>query len=552
VARLRDGATAFARLSLGERIGLARSMQAGYVRVAEQSVRAGCQAKGITPGTPLEGEEWGSGPWCVVRYLRLIAESLEGLDRSGNPPIGSVKHLADGGLAVGVLPGNRLDRVLFSGITIDARLEAGMSESDLHARRASWYKWDHRESATVLVLGAGNIASIPPMDVITKMFIEGKVCLLKMNPVNAYLGPFIEEAFGEAIRRKFLAVTYGGAEEGEYLANHPGIAEIHLTGSDRTYNAIVWGPPGPDRESRKARNQPLLSKPFSAELGNISPVIVMPGVYSNNQLEFQAAAIAGAAVFNAGFNCNSAKMLVTPLGWRQRGHLLRAVEGAFQALPTRKAYYPGAEQRWRRLTSNRSKLKKYGSTADGHLPWTLMPGLDSTNPHEAAFSTEPFCSILSETEIGSSDPIEFLERAVDFVNRRLWGTLSASLVVPASAFSDPRIAEAVERAIARLRYGVVTINGWTGLIYSCGAAPWGAYPGSSQSDIQSGTGWVHNAGMLEGVEKVVMRHPLTVAPKPVSFPNHRTAHTLMRRITALDERASWMRLAGVVAAALRG
>ena len=36
------------------------------------------------------------------------------------------------------------------------------------------------------------------MDVLTKMFNEGKVCILKMNPVNAYLGPFLEEAFADA------------------------------------------------------------------------------------------------------------------------------------------------------------------------------------------------------------------------------------------------------------------------------------------------------------------------------------------------------------------
>jgi aldehyde dehydrogenase (NAD(P)+) len=60
----------------------------------------------------------------------------------------------------------------------------------------------------VFVLGAGNIAAIPPMDVLTKMFNEGKVCILKMNPVDAYLGSFIEEAFKEAIDKNYLAVVY--------------------------------------------------------------------------------------------------------------------------------------------------------------------------------------------------------------------------------------------------------------------------------------------------------------------------------------------------------
>lgn len=84
VTRLREGAPAFARLSLEERIALARSMQSGYLRIAPRSVEAACKAKGIRAGTPAEGEEWATGPWCVVRYLRLVAESLDALRESGN------------------------------------------------------------------------------------------------------------------------------------------------------------------------------------------------------------------------------------------------------------------------------------------------------------------------------------------------------------------------------------------------------------------------------------------------------------------------------------
>ena len=46
VARLREAAPAFAGLSIDDRIGLVRSMQAGYLRIAERSVHAACAAKG--------------------------------------------------------------------------------------------------------------------------------------------------------------------------------------------------------------------------------------------------------------------------------------------------------------------------------------------------------------------------------------------------------------------------------------------------------------------------------------------------------------------------
>ena len=552
VARLREAAPGYARLPIPERIALARSMQAGYLRVADQIVQAGCAAKGLPAGTPAEAEERATGPWAVVRHLRLVAESLASIQRTGNTPIGKLSRTEDDRLAVRVFPASAVDGVLFSGITVDVRMQAGIGEAELHASRAGFYRDRPHDGRTVLILGAGNLPGIPVMDAISKLFNEGKVCLLKMSPVNAYLGPLLEKAFAEAIRRSLLAIAYGGAEEGSYLAHHAGIDEIHLTGSDRTYDALMWGPPGPEQDARKARNAPLLSKPVTAELGNVSPVLVVPGPYSDRELAFQAEGIAGAVAHNASFNCNSPKMLVTPTAWRTRSALLNAIERVLSETPVRRAYYPGAEERWRRLVEGRDEIRTLGTAGPGQLPWTLLPRLDATDLREPAFRTEPFCSILSEVEVGSDDPVEFLERGVDFVNNRLWGTLTADLVVHPTSLKDPRVAQALEAAIARLRYGVVAVNTWSGYAFVYGTPPWGAYPGSNPWDIQSGTGWVHNTPMLEGIEKAVLRHPLTIVPKPTTFRSHRTAHVVLRRLTRLEERGSWASVPGVVAAAMRG
>ncbi len=74
-----------------------------------------------------------------------------------------------------------------------------------------------------------------------KLLVEGQVCVLKMNPVNDYLGPFLEEAFGNLVRDGFVQLVYGGADVGDYLCHHPGIDEIHITGSAATHDAIVFG-----------------------------------------------------------------------------------------------------------------------------------------------------------------------------------------------------------------------------------------------------------------------------------------------------------------------
>jgi hypothetical protein len=81
--------------------------------------------------------------------------------------------------------------------------------------------------------------------------------------------------------------------------------------------------------------------------------------------------------------------------------------------------------------------------------------------------------------------------------------------------------------------------------------PWGGHPSSTLTDIQSGCGWVHNTPMLEGIEKAVLRHPLTARPKPTYFPSHRTANVVMSSMTGLEENASWKKVPGVLAAAIR-
>ena len=278
LSRLKDSAQGWAERPMGARIALARSLLAGVGRLAERIVAAGCVAKGILPGTPPEGEEWLASAYTTHRILRQTVDSLVALERLGNTAVGPMHRTQDGRLAVRVFPADGLDALLFAGLSGEVHLEAGVDEPTVHAERASFYRGRRHGGRVCLVLGAGNVNSIPAADVVAKLFNEGKVCLLKMNPVNAYLGPLLEEAFAEAVTQGVLAIVYGGAEEGGYLAHHPAVDEVHITGSDSTHDLLVWGPPGKERAERMAHRSPLLAKEVSSELGNISPVLlVTPG-----------------------------------------------------------------------------------------------------------------------------------------------------------------------------------------------------------------------------------------------------------------------------------
>lgn len=552
IAHLREAAWKFATLPMEKRIALVTAMQQGCLKVAEAMVQAGCKAKDIPLDSNLEAEEWSTGPWGVVRQLRLIRESLQSLAKTGNTPIGKIKRTVTGNLAVQVYPCNAIDGMLFKDVTVDVHMQPDVTESRLESERASFYKKPNHQGKVLLVLGAGNIAAIGMMDIITKMFNEGKVCILKINPVNAYLGPYIEEAFKAAIDQNFLAVVYGGAEVGRHLVYHPNIDEVHLTGSDKTYDQIVWGNGGQEADERRAQNQPLLRKPITSELGNVSPIIIVPGPYTDKEIRFQAKQIATAFTMNASFMCCSAKVLVMPKDWEGTARFIKALQEVCAEIPARSAYYPGAEDRWQAIVKNRVNVSQIGQAKSGELPWAFITDLNPDDADEVFFKEEPFCSVIASVQVGSANPVEFLQAATAFVNNRLWGTLNATVIVHPKSLKDANTNTAFEQAISQLQYGTIAVNTFIGILFLAGSAPWGAYSGSTSRDIQSGNGFVHNTSMLEGIEKVVIRAPLTAFPKPAWFASHRKAKTVTKRLLAMEENASWAKVPGIVIAAMQG
>jgi aldehyde dehydrogenase (NAD(P)+) len=241
--------------------------------------------------------------------------------------------------------------------------------------------------------------------------------------------------------------------------------------------------------------------------------------------------------------------VILPGNWELRERFLEALRQALQRAADRLAYYPGARQRLERFTGAHRGMS-FGGKSEGSLPWTLISGMNP-DANDPLFREESFVPILVETAVGSSDPVAFLEEAVNFANDRLWGTLAAGIVVHSRTMKDPTTGSAVERAIGRLRYGSVNLNAWSGLLFAFCTPPWGGHPSSAPADIQSGTGFVHNTPMLEGIEKAVMRHPITMKPRPPYSISHRTGHQLMRRMTALDQQASWTKVPAVLGAAMR-
>ena len=551
VTHLQDHKRAWAGLPIAERIALLDELRARLEQVSARWAGAAARAEGLPEGSHGAGEEWLVGPYMMQRNLRLLRQSLAEIARHGRPRIpGPVRTLADGQVTAQVFPHSIYDRALFPGVTAEVWMEPEVSREQLADTQALAYQ-QPAEGAVALVLGAGNVSSIGPTDALYKFFVENRVVAYKMHPVNAYLGPLIEEAFAPLVARGFLRVVYGEAAEGEYLCSHPGVDEIHITGSHHTVEAIAFGP-GAEGQQRKAERRPRLDKPISAELGNVSAVIVVPGAWSDVDVRYQAENLVSSLANNAGFNCNATRLVIQQAGWYKRHRLLDEMRRLLGQVAPRSAYYPGAAERFERFAQAHPEAEQFGRPDAGQLPWMLIPELSPDRPEDLCFHTEAFCGVFGETALEASSAAEFLERATDFVNEKVWGTLNVTLIVHPSSLRDQETAAALERAVARLRYGTVSINHWAAVGFGLMTTPWGAFPGHDLYDVQSGIGVVHNTLMFSRPQKTVVRSLFEAWPKPPWFVSHRTALPLAKALADFERRPTPLKLAGITWHGVRG
>jgi acyl-CoA reductase-like NAD-dependent aldehyde dehydrogenase len=553
LARLVANKDAWLKVGTAERAELLQQCIVQTKKTAKDWVRAACQAKGIDMKSPRAGEEWLGGPMATIRNLRLFREAMLA---GGEPPLPGMRTTVSGQTAVKVFPQNTFDGILFGGITAEVWLEPGRPATQgriYREKREGKSGLDGAGHGGVgLVLGAGNVASIGPMDAIYKLFVDDEVALVKTNPVNAYLQPFWEESFRPLLDLGVFAVVRGGAEVGAYLCNHPDISTVHITGSDRTHDAIVWGPPK-EQAQRKREGRPVLKKPITSELGAVTPCIIVPGQWTQEELAYQAENVAGMVTNNASLNCNACKMLVMSEGWAQKEEFLGLVRAALENTPARQAYYPGAQERFQGFLDRYPNAEMLGERTKEVVPWTILPEVPP-EAGEYALSNEAFCGVLGQTYLPESDPGAFLEAATRFANDVCWGTLSCMVLI--SPREEERYQRSFEETLAGLRYGGIAVNTWAAMNYALVTTTWGAFPGHPLEDIQSGRGVVHNGLLLDHPQKSIVRAPfvwrmpLPFMPplKHAYFASHKSLHTLGEALVAFEADPSIFTIGPVLSA----
>ncbi|SFM34930.1 aldehyde dehydrogenase family protein [Shimia aestuarii] len=548
----------WARLPIPERIRLLSAMKDGVMSVSQGWAEESARKKGLKPGTPVAGEEWIAGPYACMAGCNGLISTLSQMQGKSFVDHLHTRQLATGQLAVRVLPHSLWDRLLLSGVSAEVWMQDGVTASNLKQHVATAYDTPEKDrfGKVALVLGAGNVAAITPLDVLQKLILENQVVILKMNPVNDYLTDYYRIAMKPFIDEGYLRIVKGDAKGGAYLCEHPVIEELHITGAGSTHDAIVWGV-GEEAEANRKAGTPKNTKRFTSELGSVSPTIVVPGPWSAADIRFQAENIATMKLHNSGHNCVACQALVMPKGWNKGARLMEVVKSV-AAKSTRPTWYPGAEQR---LETHKGSGRNIQTVDRGKAAPPLV--ISDLEEQPANCSVEVFGPAMGMIELEAPDPATYLENAIAYANDELSGTLGCQILI------HPRTIRKIgkkrfEEIVSKLRYGTIGINGWCGLGFLITACPWGGFPGHTLEDVGSGIGTVHNSFMLEDTERTVVRAPwrpfprgllslqFTLLPRPPFFITNKQQHKIGEALTRFQHKPVWRKLPKIFYHALLG
>ncbi len=477
-----------------------------------------CSDNKGTTKTPAEGEEWLGGPFAAVLATQYYIETLQSNDdlssNSYNKEENSYK----------VFPNKFIEKITFPFINAKVYFNKSMSFEDINKFRGFSKRFDIDPSIT-LVLGAGNFSSIPYLDVLYHLITRRSVILLKLNPVNEYLKPVFEKVFQNFIERGYLIITTGNIEESKYMATHTGVNHIHLTGSDKTFEEIVYGRELNDKEKKLKNISKVNTKPITSELGNVTPFIIHPGKWSTSDIKYQARKIVTGKLNNNGFNCIAAQVVVLPDGWGQTETLIKYIKFYMNKAKDRKAYYPDSIERLNKLEKDKSyeRVNKL-SCVTPHLTREIK----AYNKYEL---DEVWSSALYFKKIEYASPEDYSLKAIQYCNEELWGNLGVSVIMKHHRKKHNR--HILENYIEKLNYGTVAINEWAAIGYIIPQLPWGGYPGNKDNDIQSGQSVVHNTFLFESPLKGVVDTKFRISRliDPPWYITNRKSRRLFKNLT---------------------
>ena len=364
-----------------------------------------------------------------------------------------------------------------------------------------------QQGSVSLVLGAGNQTFLTMIDVLDRIFLHSECVLIKHHPLRPYLMKPFQKILRALIEDDVLRMVVDESNDvTAELIQHPSIQHVHLTGSTQTYNKVT--------ELVKAATKSKTCG-ITAELGCATPWIVVPGPWSDNELENAAKLLVGSKKANGGCNCLSPQVVVVPpkrvfnTELFNTDYFCALIEKELRTQATVPCYYPGSTKRKQDFCAVYTESKtissdKYTTNATSGDDISVIY-LKSDDKNLYCIENEVFGSLLVIVEMESdiADLPSYLDDVVKFVNSKVYGTLSCTVL--SSKDTDSRL---IDKMVANLNYGMIAVNNWTGLGYTTAGlgGTWGPHP--CDTGEQSGRGRVGNILELHGIIKTVLRSTL--------------------------------------------
>ena len=466
-----------------------------------------------------EGEEWIGGPFACIYAIQYFIDSLQNEDGL------NISNFDDSKKSYKVFPTKTIEKLLFPFLEGEVRFGKNLSFEQINEFRGFANRFKNNKSKITLILGAGNVSSIPVLDALFHMIAYKSVIYMKLNPVNDYLLPIFTQVFEPFISRGYMIITEGDMEASKYLTQHEGFHHTHLTGSNFTYENIVYGKILNDKE-RSVKTLPKINKkPITTELGNVTPIIVHPGNWSRSEIKHQAKKIVTAKLNNSGFNCIAAQVIVLPKDWKHTQKLKDDILFYLKKVGDTTSYYPGASENLDQLleTENYEQINNLSC----NTPF-LVSDLDLEKEYA---NKEVWSTALYFKEIPYTSNENFCSNSIEYVNNELWGNLGVTVLIKNHRKKTNQ--SILNDYVENLKYGTVAINEWSALGFVIPTLQWGGYPGNKDNDIQSGQSIVHNSLLFESPQKGVVYSRFRLSPiiDPPWFVTNKKAHRIFKNLT---------------------
>jgi acyl-CoA reductase-like NAD-dependent aldehyde dehydrogenase len=486
-----------------------------------------CQEKklGIDPNNPLHGyghfDVTAKGPATFGGYANGILTSLKHSKKHGTPPKPtSTRRVGDKTIAT-VWPSrfSVLESLEAFGMTAEMVCHGGGDgDEPLQQTQEEAIQEHYRNNRCAAILGPGNFDA--PTDLLCELFIKGRVCVYKPNPINEASVDVLKKIMEPVIALGYVAFVPETIPAAKALVQHDQVQEIVLTGSQATLDKIKWGNTLEEQERNKGKNTPINQTPVCAELGAVTPWIIVPGPqWTKRSVDKHARALAFAKMANNGHICVAPQVVVLPKDWKHRAYFWERTRYWLSQHPGSVPYYPGSAESHKHFQQhpNAELIEAAQEESKAVFPGQQRPILISNtsieNDHDQElFQREAWCPVLMELPIDAAksdtDPMAYLKHAIQVSQSNLYGSLSIAILINDKTIRRSK-GEFDDILANHLQYGLVGINIWPCYGNNISQLRWGAFSGNSAS----GTGSLGNANLYRHTEKTILRAPFLHLPR---------------------------------------